>query len=237
MELFYTDNIQESQAILSQEESYHCVKILRHKEHDIIHFTDGLGGFYQGRIEKPDPKKCQLLILKKDEVNPRGYYLHIAIAPTKNIDRIEFFIEKSVEIGIDEITFLKSERSERKEVKLERVQKIAVAAMKQSKKAFLPKINSVISFNEFVISKHQTPNKYIASLCSQEQHFLSDIPPKEEAYLILIGPEGDFSLKEVQTSIQNGFKPLSLGQNIYRTETAGIVASMYINFINTMKNW
>lgn len=228
MELYYTTDITKENAVLSEDESIHCIRILRHKVGDEIYFTDGNGGFYKSKITNAHPKRCELAIIHKKEKEKRDYHLHIAIAPTKSIDRTEFFVEKSVEIGIDEITFLKCERSERKDVKIERIKKIAVSAMKQSKKAFLPVINPTVSFREF-IQQHNISEKYIACLDETHQKGLVDISKKEKEYLMLIGPEGDFSPTEVKSAIGEGFKSLSLGENILRTETAAIFACMYIN--------
>lgn len=234
MELYYTTNIFETSAILGEEESYHCIKILRHKTSDVIHFTDGQGRFYKGRIVKADTKKCEIEIIEKEERAKKDYYLHIAIAPTKNIDRMEFFLEKAVEIGINEISFLKCERSERKEIKVERLQKIAVSAMKQSKKAFLPLIHSITPYKEFI--KKEIPNaaKFIANIGNDQFKGLKDIDSPMRSYLILIGPEGDFSPSEVKAAKESGFQSLSLGENILRTETAGVFVCAFFNIVNQL---
>jgi 16S rRNA (uracil1498-N3)-methyltransferase len=235
MELYYTTNIDGSSAILPEEESFHCIKILRNKVQDKIFFTDGRGSMFEGLIKEANTKKV-LVDIQKEERNfkQRAYYLHIAIAPTKNIDRTEFFIEKAVEIGIDEISFLKSERSERKEVKLERLQKIAISAMKQSKKAYLPVLNPMLTLKDFLKRDLDKSENYVASLGENNQAYLHDLS-KNANQTILIGPEGDFSASEVDMCIQHNFKPLSLGESILRTETAGIFACAAISFINLKK--
>jgi 16S rRNA (uracil1498-N3)-methyltransferase len=235
MELYYTSNIDNTIAVLPEEESFHCIKILRNKVLDTIFFTDGKGSMFEGVIREANVKKV-IIDIKKEEKNfrKRNYYLHVAIAPTKNIDRTEFFIEKAVEIGIDEITFLKTDRSERKEVKLERLQKIAVSAMKQSKKAYLPVLNAMINLKEFLKRDFSNTEKYIASLTDDNQVLLSDLSNSSKT-LILIGPEGDFSPSEVEMCTNHHFGSLSLGESILRTETAGIFICSALSLINLKK--
>jgi 16S rRNA (uracil1498-N3)-methyltransferase len=235
MELYYTSNIEQSIAILPEEESFHCVKILRNKAQDKIFFTNGKGAMFEGVIREANVKKVIIDIKNEDrDFKKASYYLHIAIAPTKNIDRTEFFIEKAVEIGISEISFIKAERSERKEVKLERLQKIAMSAMKQSKKAYLPGLNPMITLKDFVKKDLSGNEKYVASLIPNNQVLLSDLPAASKT-VILIGPEGDFSPNEVDLCVKNEFKSLSLGENTLRTETAGIFACSALSFINLKK--
>src|SRR5437764_4556098 len=156
---------------LSEEESYHCIKVLRMHKGDAIEMVDGSGGYYKGIIEEPDARKCEVRIQSKEkDAGKRNYYLHIAIAPTKNIDRFEWFLEKATEIGIDEITPLICQRSERKDVKIERLNKVIVSAMKQSLKAYLPKLNASKSFAD-LIKQHSASQKYICT-CEASDSFL-----------------------------------------------------------------
>ena len=177
------------------------------------------------------PKKCRLSILNvQKEDRRKNYWLHVAIAPTKSISRFEWFLEKATEIGIDEITPLLSEHSERKVVKFERSEKILISAMKQSQKAFLPKLNELTSFNEF-IQKNSEKQKFIAHCNDGEKNHLKNAIQKGNNMVILIGPEGDFSLEEVLEAKEKGFEEISLGDERLRTETAGIVACHTVNLI------
>lgn len=223
MQLFYLPEITDT-CYLDEVESRHCVKVLRLKQGDTISLTDGKGFFYTAGIKHANAKKCQLTIIQKEEEqNKRNYYLHIAIAPTKNIDRFEWFLEKATEIGIDEITPIITKNSERKQVKPERLEKIIVSAMKQSLKATKPVLNPIASFNDFINADISTP-KYIAHCYQEKKIELFHSIPKKEKYLILIGPEGDFSLSEVEAALAQGYQPVSMGNSRLRTETAGIVA-------------
>ena len=223
MQLFYLPNVTDT-CYLDEVESRHCVKVLRLKQGDIIKLTDGKGFFYSAEISDANPKKCQLTIThKEEEQHKRNYFLHIAIAPTKNIDRFEWFLEKATEIGIDEITPIVSENSERKQIKPERLEKIIVSAMKQSLKATVPLLNPLTSYTNF-IKAEQSDQKYIAHCYDENKIELFHTIQEKKRYVILIGPEGDFSLKEVESAISNGFQPISLGNSRLRTETAGIVA-------------
>ena len=232
MQLFYIPNISGKEVILNETESKHAIRVLRLAEGNRVQLIDGNGGFYEAVISDAHPKKCKLLITDStQEFEKRNFKLHIAIAPTKNIDRFEWFLEKCTEIGIDEITPLLSEHSERKVIKPERLEKILMAAMKQSLKAYLPKLNSLVGFNEFIsVSKYQ--NKYIAHCNDGDKSHLKDSIQKNEDTLILIGPEGDFSNEEVVKAKENGFEEISLGNARLRTETAGIVACHIVNLVN-----
>lgn len=232
MQLFYIPNILGNEVILDETESKHAIRVLRLSENDQVQLIDGAGGFHEATIINAHSKKCRLLITNSiHEFEKRNFKLHIAIAPTKNIDRFEWFLEKCTEIGIDEITPLLSEQSERKIIKPERLDKILVSAMKQSLKAYLPKLNSIISFNEF-ISGSEYQNKYIAHCNGGEKMHLKDSVQKDKNILILIGPEGDFSTKEVEQAKEYGFQEVSLGTARLRTETAGIVACHIVNLVN-----
>ena len=218
--------------ILPEEESQHAVKVLRLQVGEEIAVVDGVGGFYTARITNPHPKHCGFEITEvKSGFGKHDYKLHIAIAPTKNIERLEWFIEKSTEIGIDEITPVVCRFSERKMVKEERLQKIIVAAAKQSLKAYFPKLNPLTTFDE-LMKNHQASQKFIAHCYEEDKKlFQKEIKPSSDV-LILIGPEGDFSKEEVQKAISLGFVPVSLGNSRLRTETAGVVACHTVAVIN-----
>jgi 16S rRNA (uracil1498-N3)-methyltransferase len=232
VQLFYIPNISGNEVILNETESKHAVRVLRLTNGSQIQLIDGEGGFYDAKISDAHPKKCKIAILNSNlEFEKRNFKLHIAIAPTKNIDRFEWFLEKCTEIGIDEITPLLSEHSERKVIKPERLEKILIAAMKQSLKAYLPKLNSIANFNQFISTAEYT-NKYIAHCNTGDKIHLKKMIHKNEDTLILIGPEGDFSPKEVELAKENGFKEISLGTARLRTETAGVIACHIVNLMN-----
>ncbi|MDR2010183.1 MAG: 16S rRNA (uracil(1498)-N(3))-methyltransferase [Bacteroidales bacterium] len=235
MKLFFIPDIINIQT-LSEEESHHCSKVLRLKNNDIIYITDGSGNLYKSKIVAIHPKKTEIEILEvQQEYGKRPYYIHIAIAPTKNIDRFEWFIEKSTEIGIDEITPLLCKNSERKIIKTERLNKIAESAMKQSYKAYHPKINDLTTLNHFIKNNPSlNSQKFIAHCEDEEKIFLGKQIEKKSEYLILIGPEGDFTLDEIHLAKQEHFSPTSLGKNRLRTETAGIVACNIASIINQL---
>jgi 16S rRNA (uracil1498-N3)-methyltransferase len=217
---------------LPEEESQHAVKVLRLQVGEEIAVVDGIGGFYVARITNPHPKHCGFEITEmKSGFGKHDYKLHIAIAPTKNIERLEWFLEKSTEIGVDEITPVVCRFSERKMVKEERLQKIIVAAAKQSLKAYFPKLNPLTTFDE-LMKNHQASQKFIAHCYEEDKKlFQNEIKPLSDV-LILIGPEGDFSKEEVQKAISLGFIPVSLGNSRLRTETAGVVACHTVAVIN-----
>ena len=227
MQLFYLENPKD-EIILSAEESKHATKVLRKKEGDILNFTDGKGAFYKAEIIVADSRKCRLKVVSTEQKEKQhNYHLHIAIAPTKNMDRFEWFLEKATEIGIDEITPIICSRSERKVIKTERCNRILLSAMKQSLKLHVPKLNEAISLNDF-IKQDFKGNKYIAHCEDGKKKELKTVN-KTEKTLILIGPEGDFTQKEIDLVLQNKFKEVSLGTSRLRTETAGIVAAHTIN--------
>ena len=227
MQLFYLEN-PDKEIILSAEESKHAIKVLRKKEGDSLNFTDGKGGFYTAEITSSDTRKCRLQIVsRKQKPKQHNYHLHLAIAPTKNIERLEWFLEKATEIGIDEITPIICEHSERKVIKTDRCNKILLSAMKQALKHHLPKLSEAISFTDFLKTNFDGA-KYIAHCLVGTKMELKTVA-KTDKTLILIGPEGDFSQKEIELALQNQFKAISLGQSRLRTETAGLIAVHTIN--------
>ena len=224
MQLFYNKNIslESKQIIFDKIESRHIVRVLRKKEGDILHITNGKGFLFTCKINIVSDKKCLAIIIKEEKIPKHwDYYLHIAIAPTKNNDRFEWFLEKATEIGIDEITPIICQNSERKIVKIERMKKIVQAAMKQSLKFTLPKLNDPIKFATFIKQKFEG-QLLIAHCKDEEKVTLKNILQKKQPLTILIGPEGDFSLAEVEQAFSKKFKPISLGNSRLRTETAGV---------------
>ncbi len=223
MHVFYTPDIQNNKE-LPEEEAQHCIRVLRLNIGDEITLTDGKGYFYKAEISVATNKRCLVTIKETTLQEPIWpCHLHIAMAPTKNMDRNEWFAEKATEIGLDELTFLNCRFSERKVIKEERIEKILVSAIKQSLKARLPKLNKMTDFDQF-ISQDFSGQKFIAHCYEGEKPLLKNKLKKGIDALVLIGPEGDFSEEEVKKAIDHGFIPISLGKSRLRTETAALVA-------------
>lgn len=232
MNLFYTPDIRGDYYTLNPEESKHCIRVLRFTAGEPVALVDGRGNWYNGMIDRPDAKGCGVQITEQiGHYGERPFHLHLAIAPTKNIDRIEWMLEKCTEIGIDEITLLNTEHSERKVVKEERLEKVIIAAMKQSLKAYLPRLNPMTDFRKFIFTCTES-QKLIAHCHAGDKKRLDDIYRPGQDVVILIGPEGDFSETEVSLAAGAGFTAITLGNSRLRTETAGIVACHSVNFIN-----
>jgi 16S rRNA (uracil1498-N3)-methyltransferase len=234
MQLFYTPDINPSlpQYFLSEEESKHAVRVLRLAIGDEVTLIDGKGGLYRAEIKDAHPKRTILQINSlTTEFNKRNHYLHIGIAPTKNLDRVEWFLEKATEIGIDEITLIVCQRSERKEAKVERLDKIITSAIKQSIKAYHPVLNGPVALSQFLKQPFQG-QKFIAHCDEGEKTSLAQSIEKQNRYLILIGPEGDFTPAEVDAALHNGYKAITLGESRLRTETAALEACFEVNFLN-----
>ena len=234
MQLFYTPDIDPAnpQYFLNEEESKHCVRVLRLANGDVVQLIDGRGGFYSARIIDAHPKKTLLQIFSmQTEFNKRNHYLHLAVAPTKNIERMEWMLEKATEIGIDEVSFPICQRSERKELKLDRLDKIVTAAVKQSIKAYHPILNKPVSYTQF-IKRPFAGQQFIAHCVDGEKAGLRSELETGGRYLILIGPEGDFTPNEISDALNNGFKAITLGQSRLRTETAALEACFEVNFLN-----
>jgi 16S rRNA (uracil1498-N3)-methyltransferase len=233
--IFYTPDI-ENQSLyydLSENESKHCTRVLRLKAGAFVKLIDGRGGIFQGKIADSSSKKqtrVDILSFVKDS-RQRNYRLHMVVAPTKSLERYEWFLEKATEIGIDEITPIICERSERTVLKLDRLNKIVIAAMKQSQQSFLPVINDPISFTDFLNLKFER-KKFIAHCLENEKKQLRDSLTENEGAVILIGPEGDFSNIEIEQALSVGYSPITLGNTRLRTETAALVACMETSFIN-----
>jgi 16S rRNA (uracil1498-N3)-methyltransferase len=234
MHLFYTPDINSSSYTLSEEESKHCIRVLRLAAGDKITLMDGKGVWYDAEISDDHPKRCTVTVTAKRADPPRKWNLHIAVAPTKSMDRLEWFIEKATETGIEKISLLDCDTSERTVVKTERLLKVAVSAAKQSLKSFLPEISELQTFKTMLQSlKDSKAQKFIAHCHSRER-----LPHLKKKYnigndvIILVGPEGDFSKEEVEQAIAAGFEEISLGQSRLRTETAALYACSAINILN-----
>jgi 16S rRNA (uracil1498-N3)-methyltransferase len=233
MQLFYNPNItnKTKQFSFNKEESKHIVKVLRKNAGDQLHITNGKGWLFISEIIIADVKKCSVSIKAKTLQPKQNYNLHLAVAPTKMNDRYEWFLEKATEIGIDSITHIICDHSERKFIKQERFEKILQSAMKQSLQCYLPKLNQAISFKKFI--KQEFKGQSFIAHCedTNKKSLKNEIQPKQNI-TILIGPEGDFSVKEIEMAIQNKFIPVTLGETRLRTETAAIVACHSVAFIN-----
>lgn len=231
MHVFYTPDIQTSRE-LPEEEAAHAIRVLRLKAGDEVILTDGKGCFYRARIGTVSAKHCPLHI-EETLIQPPLWkgHLHLAVAPTKNMDRMEWLVEKATEIGFDELTFLDCRFSERHIVKMERIARIVTAAIKQSLKARMPRLNAMTDFHAFVSLPHNG-QKFIAHCREGEKKTLADSLRTGEESLVLIGPEGDFSGEEVEEAQANGFIPVSLSRSRLRTETAALVACHLMNIKN-----
>ncbi len=233
MQLFYNPDITEStsQFTFDKNESRHIVKVLRKTNGDTLHITNGNGWLFTAEITIPDIKNCVVTIVSKTFKEKQSYKLHLAVAPTKMNDRYEWFLEKATEIGIDTITPIICDHSERKVVKLDRFEKILQSAMKQSLHYYLPKLNEAISFKDFI--NQEFKNQLFIAHCEEtDKKSLKKEIKNNRDITILIGPEGDFSVKEIEMAIANGFIPVTLGDTRLRTETAAIVACHSVAFIN-----
>ena len=229
MHLFYQPSAVE---YLTEDDSRHAIKTLRLHVGDSIAVTDGHGNQYSAVISSVDSRRCSFRITDTQTTPPRPFSVRICVAPTKNLDRIEWFLEKAVEIGIERISFFFGQHSERRVLKLERLEKIAVAAMKQSLQSYLPQLDDAVPFGELL------------KTITEEQRFIAHLPTNEPPinlakratvngqYSVLIGPEGDFSDKEIQQAISAGFQMVTLGPNRLRTETAALTACQLLNFLN-----
>lgn len=233
MQLFYNPSILETEKlfVFDKEESKHIIKVLRKKEGDILFVTNGLGILFKTEIALASDSKCTVNILSFEKQEPSKYHLHLAVAPTKMNERYEWFLEKATEIGIQEITPIICDHSERKVIKTDRFQKIIESAMKQSLHYYLPKLNEPLLFKDF-IKKDFSGQKFIAHCEETDKKSLKKEIITGEDILILIGPEGDFSVKEIQMALDNTFIPVSLGETRLRTETAAVVACHSVVLLN-----
>lgn len=234
MNIFYAPDIELPDVTLSPEESAHCVRVLRLGRGEKVQVIDGNGGYYNAVIALPDAKHCMLTITDTIEKQvPRDYSIHIAIAPTKNMDRFEWFIEKSVEIGIDTITPLLCHHSERKILKTDRLERLIISTMKQAIIPIHPVLNELTGFKEFVANQGKKDADLFIAHCEEtSRKKLGEVCRPRRNTVVLIGPEGDFSPDEIKLALNRHFTPVSLGPNRLRTETAGIVACHTVNLCN-----
>jgi 16S rRNA (uracil1498-N3)-methyltransferase len=231
LNLFYQPRLSEGHLLLDEDESQHAIKVLRHQPGDEIPVTDGKGTLYFCVIDSVTRKACSLKIIRTENKARPSHHIHIALAPTKSADRMEWFVEKATEIGIQQITFIQTQRSERPKINLERMNKAAIAAIKQSGQVWLPVISGLTDFKTILSNKAK--QKFIAHLeiGNSTQHLFRSAQPAYD-YLVLIGPEGDFSAVEISEATKAGFSPISLGASTLRTETAAITACHTLNLLH-----
>lgn len=231
MNIFYQPGLPDGQHYLDPEESRHCIKVLRRNEGDLITLTDGKGCFYTAAVTRADSRHCEFTITETRQEERRPYHIHIAISPTKNADRIEWFVEKSVELGVDNITLLECHNTERAFIKKERLIKLAVSAMKQSLKATLPRIGEPITFAKLIANANEK-HRFIAYVDPENPIGLHEAAKGRTDAIILIGPEGDFTKEELDQAMRAGFEKVSLGKSRLRTETAGVIACHTLHLAN-----
>jgi len=233
MQIFYAPGISGDTYFLDEKESKHCIRVLRMGKGTPVKLIDGKGNLYQGIISDADPKRCriELKTVTKD-FEKRQWRLHIAISPLKNPERFEWFVEKSVEIGVDEITPIICKLTEKQSIKSERINNIVISAMKQSLKAHLPVVNQVTTFTDFI--SDDLKGKKLIAHChdSQAKSSVSSLVSRGDDVVIMIGPEGDFSTDEIKAAAVKGFREVHLGNSRLRTETAGIAACHSVYFLN-----
>ena len=223
MHTFFAPDLAGTTYTLPEDESKHAIRVLRLGAGDVVELLDGRGGRYAAAVADANPKRCQLRITRHEMVLPRSYFTHVAVAPTKNLDRMEWFVEKAVEIGVERISFLRCARSERRELKLERLEKIAISALKQSGQAWLPQLDELQDFAAFVAEV--TPETtFIAHLEEGERTALAQVAGAGPGCCVLIGPEGDFTPAEISLALGRGIRPVTLGASRLRMETAALAA-------------
>jgi len=232
LDYFYNPDITKESHLLDEEESRHCTRVLRKKKGDEITILDGKGGIYTCCIIYPHHRKTEYEIIKSHREEKPPYEIHIAIAPTKNMDRIEWFLEKSIEVGVQAISFIQCKNSKRSRINMDRIIKKAISAMKQSHNSFLPEINDLVSFQNLIENIDQSYERLLCHASKGKGYYLLHTATKGQNYHVLIGPEGDFTDDELQLATRNGFQMVSLGNSRLRTETAGFVACTLLNALN-----
>ncbi len=234
MQLFYQPDLtaDATECFFGQEESRHIIKVLRKKKGDELLVTNGKGRVFTGTISEASQNSCEIAIISHEKTVRPMHRLHLAVAPTKNSDRYEWFLEKATEIGIDEITPIICDHSERNIIKKERLQKVILSAMKQSLRSYLPKLNEAVTFSDFL--EQDLPKRRFIAHCQEGEKadFKRRLEP-DKKILVLVGPEGDFSESEIDLAKSKGFIPISLGEYRLRTETAAILACTTVAFINS----
>jgi len=223
MHTFFAPDLLGPTYTLPEDESKHAVRVLRLGAGDAVELLDGRGGRYQAAVADANPKRCQLRITAHEQVAPRSYFTHVAVAPTKNLDRMEWLVEKAVEVGVERISFLRCARSERRELKLERLEKIAISALKQSGQTWLPQLDELTDFAAF-LKEVEPVTSFIAHLEEGERTDLKQVAALAPRCCVLIGPEGDFTPAEIEQALQLGIRPVTLGASRLRTETAALAA-------------
>ncbi|AMR26153.1 16S rRNA (uracil(1498)-N(3))-methyltransferase [Hymenobacter psoromatis] len=208
---------------LSEDESKHAVRVLRLPPGAPVTLVDGRGTIFAATVADANPKRCSLYVVNQEVIAPRATYLHVAVAPTKNLDRMEWLVEKAVEVGVERLSFLRCAHSERRELKLERLEKIAISALKQSGQAYLPQLDEMLDFEAF-IEEIDASATFIAHLEAGERLPLARALASTARACVLIGPEGDFSPAEIALALGRGVRPVTLGDSRLRTETAALAA-------------
>jgi 16S rRNA (uracil1498-N3)-methyltransferase len=232
MQLFFHPILNIKFFELPEDESKHCIRVLRKKTNDLITIIDGKGNKAICRIIDENAKKCKLEIIETTHFeNKNKHNIHLVIAPTKNFDRMDWMIEKCTEIGISEITFIETENSERDKINIERCEKILIQSIKQSKQYWLPQINNIVSYSSFINNLKMEDYNCLLAWCMEEKTSISSVFNQSKSTLVMIGPEGDFTENEVKIALQKNFKPVSLGNNILRTETAAIYTCSILNYL------
>ncbi len=230
---YFQEHMSGEEFVLDQQESKHISKVLRKPIGELVQFTNGKGSVFTCKIEDNHPRRTRLRIVEQQFLTKPSYDIHLAIAPTKNMDRIEWLMEKITEIGVDEITILQTENTERIQVNIQRLQKKAINACKQSRKAWLPSLNDITPFDQFIsdpsLLSHQ---RFICYVDENIPDHLYQLAKPGHSYLVLIGPEGDFGPSEIQAALDEGFSACSLGKSRLRTETAGLVAVHSLQLAN-----
>ena len=233
MQLFFQEQVDTPLTYLDEEESKHLIRVLRKKQGDALRLTNGRGQLFEAVVSEANPKKAVLKILSSEEVSEDNYYIHLAIAPTKSPDRMEWMVEKIAEIGFHELTLLETMNSERSFLKTDRLYKKLISACKQSLKYRVPTLNPTKKLKELLHAKDfEGFQKFIAYVDETHEHHLFDAAKPRGKYLVLIGPEGDFDPKEIKEAFENGFHPVSLGKSRLRTETAGLAAVQILEVLN-----
>nr|WKN36499.1 16S rRNA (uracil(1498)-N(3))-methyltransferase [Tunicatimonas sp. TK19036] len=233
MPIFYQPHVRHGDFYLDEEEARHCAKVLRKRPGDAITVVDGLGTFYEAIVLDSHPKKCSFEVKSEYKEPEPTFAIHLIIAPTKNTDRMEWMVEKITEIGVNSIQFVECQHSERNILKLDRLQRKAISAMKQSERAFLPQLNPMIPLASWKSEATRPSQQFIAYLSEKPPPELFQVAKPSHDYFVLIGPEGDFSEEEISWATSEGFQPVSLGKNRLRTETAGLVACHTFHLANT----
>jgi len=223
VQLFYQPGVPQGINHLDPEESKHCIKVLRKKLNDPIDIVDGKGTFYKALITESNPRKTQFSVVGQRAEDLKNYSIHLAVAPTKRLERIEWLVEKATELGVDRISFIHCQNSERDRLRMERLQRKAISAMKQSIKATLPRMDELVSFVDFFDSIDPEANKLLAHLSETARPLLTVAMPGA-SYCVLVGPEGDFSKEEIAMAADHGFQTMHLGNSRLRTETAALAA-------------